>query len=59
MVDDNFLLEVLREPMSKGVLLGLLLVNRKGLVGEVAFGGCLGWSDHEVISFKSLVIGGK
>ncbi|GAB0190604.1 hypothetical protein GRJ2_001525700 [Grus japonensis] len=51
-LDDNFLVQVLKEPMRKGALLDLLLVNREGLVGEVAIGGCLGHSDHEVVEFK-------
>ena len=38
--------------MRKGATLDLLLVNREGLVGEVANGGCLGRSDHEVVEFK-------
>lgn len=49
---DNFLVRVLREPSRKGVLLGLLLVNREGLVSEVAIGGLLGHSDLEVVKFK-------
>ncbi|GAB0204012.1 mitochondrial enolase superfamily member 1 [Grus japonensis] len=51
-LDDKFLVQVLKEPMRKGALLDLLLVNREGLVGEVAIGGRLGHSDHEVVEFK-------
>ncbi|GAB0207049.1 ubiquitin-associated protein 1 [Grus japonensis] len=51
-LDDNFLVQLLKEPTRKGALLDLLLVNREGLVGEVAIGGCLGHSDHEVVEFK-------
>ncbi|GAB0206625.1 mitochondrial enolase superfamily member 1 [Grus japonensis] len=51
-LNDNFLVQVLKEPMRKGALLDLLLVNREGLVGEVAIGGRLGHSDHEVVEFK-------
>ncbi|GAB0203202.1 hypothetical protein GRJ2_002785800 [Grus japonensis] len=51
-LDDNFLVQLLKEPTRKGALLDLLLVNREGLVGEVAIGGRLGHSDHEVVEFK-------
>ncbi|GAB0207904.1 mitochondrial enolase superfamily member 1 [Grus japonensis] len=51
-LDDSFLVQLLKEPTRKGALLDLLLVNREGLVGEVAIGGRLGHSDHEVVEFK-------
>ncbi|GAB0202528.1 mitochondrial enolase superfamily member 1 [Grus japonensis] len=51
-LDDNFLVQVLKEPTRKGALLDLLLMNREGLLGEMAIGGCLGHSDHEVVEFK-------
>ncbi|GAB0176455.1 mitochondrial enolase superfamily member 1 [Grus japonensis] len=51
-LDDNFLVRLLKEPTRKGALLDLLLMNREGLMGEVAIGGCLGHSDHEVVEFK-------
>ncbi|GAB0186949.1 hypothetical protein GRJ2_001160200 [Grus japonensis] len=41
-LDDNFLVQVLKEPMRKGALLDLLLMNRHGLMGDVAIGGHLG-----------------
>ncbi|GAB0180024.1 hypothetical protein GRJ2_000467700 [Grus japonensis] len=50
--DDNFLVQLLKEPTRKGALLDLLLMNREGLMGEVAIGGHLGHSDHEVVEFK-------
>lgn len=31
-----------------------MLVNRPGLVGEVATGGRLGHRDHEVVEFKTI-----
>ena len=49
---DNLLIQLLKEPTRKGALLDLLLVNREGLLGEVAIGGRLGHSDHEVVEFK-------
>lgn len=36
----------------KGSLLGLLLVNREDLVGEVVIGRHLGHSDHEIVEFR-------
>lgn len=51
-VEDNFLIQVLREMTRKGALLDLLVVNRYGLTGEVMIGGCLGHSGHEMVEFK-------
>jgi len=52
-VGDNFLSQVLSEPTRKDVPIGLLFVNREGLVGDAMVGGCLGHSDHEMVEFKS------
>ena len=52
-LDDNFLVQVLREPTRKGALLDLLLENREGLVGAVAIGSRLSHSDHEVVEFRT------
>ena len=48
---DNFLTQMVREPMRKRKLLRMLLVNREGLVRDVKVGGCLGQSDLEMIDF--------
>ncbi|GAB0180562.1 hypothetical protein GRJ2_000521500 [Grus japonensis] len=56
-IDDNFLLQVIEEPMRKGPLLDLLLTNKEGLVGDVKVKGSLGCSDHEVVEFRSLRAG--
>ena len=50
-VEDDFLMQVLRELTRKGALLDLLFVNREGLMGKVVTGGCLGHSDHKVVEF--------
>jgi len=50
-VGENFLSQVLSEPIMKGVLLDLLFVNREGRVVDVTVGGCLGHSDHEMVEF--------
>lgn len=54
------LVMVLREPTRKDALLDLLIVNREGLVDEVAVEGYLhGLIDHNVFQFKILGIRGK
>lgn len=50
--DDNFLIQVMEEPMWKGVLLDLILTNKEGMVGDVKVGCSLGSSDHEIIEFN-------
>ncbi|PKU39914.1 rna-directed dna polymerase from mobile element hypothetical protein [Limosa lapponica baueri] len=51
-IDDNFLLQVVEEPMRRGAVLGLVLTNKEGLVGNVKLKGNLGCSDHEMVEFK-------
>ncbi|MCQ4179366.1 hypothetical protein FK518_27770, partial [Klebsiella pneumoniae] len=53
-VDDNFLLQVIEEPMRRGAMLDLVLTNKEGLVGNVELKGSLGCSDHEMVEFKIL-----
>ncbi|GAB0208404.1 hypothetical protein GRJ2_003306100 [Grus japonensis] len=53
-IDDNFLTQVVEEPMRRGVLLDLVLTNKEGLVGDVKVGGSLGCSDHEMVEFRIL-----
>jgi len=43
-VNDNFLLQMVEEPMRTGFLLDLLLTNKEGLVGDVNVKGSLGCS---------------
>ncbi|GAB0206764.1 mitochondrial enolase superfamily member 1 [Grus japonensis] len=52
--DDNFLTQVVEEPMRRGVLLDLVLTTKEGLVGDVKVGGSLGCSDHEMVEFRIL-----
>ncbi|KAF4792858.1 hypothetical protein TURU_116628 [Turdus rufiventris] len=49
-LEDDFLLQLVSEPTSEGIMLDLLFA-RDGLVGDVVVGGCLGHSDHEIIEF--------
>ena len=51
-VGGSFLSQVRSEPTRKDALLDLLFVNRAGLVGDVKVGGCLGLSDHEMVSLN-------
>ncbi|GAB0181349.1 hypothetical protein GRJ2_000600200 [Grus japonensis] len=53
-VNDNFLLQVIEEPMRRGAMLDLVLTNKEGLVGNVKLKGSLGCSDHEMVEFKIL-----
>ncbi|PKU42646.1 glycerol kinase [Limosa lapponica baueri] len=48
-IDDNFLAQVVGEPMRRGALLDLVLTNKEGLVG-----GNLGCSDYEMAEFRIL-----
>ncbi|GAB0203081.1 hypothetical protein GRJ2_002773700 [Grus japonensis] len=53
-IDDNFLLQAIQELMRRGAMLGLVLTNKEGLVGNVKLKGSLGCSDHEMVEFKIL-----
>ncbi|GAB0182061.1 mitochondrial enolase superfamily member 1 [Grus japonensis] len=51
-VDDNFLLQVIEEPMRRGAMLDLILTNKEGLVGDIKLKGNLGCSDHKMVEFR-------
>ncbi|GAB0189098.1 mitochondrial enolase superfamily member 1 [Grus japonensis] len=53
-VDDNFLMQVIEEPMRRGAMPDLILTNKEGLVGDVKLKGSLGCSDHEMVEFRIL-----
>ncbi|GAB0209349.1 hypothetical protein GRJ2_003400600 [Grus japonensis] len=53
-INDNFLLQVIEEPMRRGAMLHLVLTNKEGLVGNVKLKGSLGCSDHKMVEFKIL-----
>ncbi|GAB0205478.1 mitochondrial enolase superfamily member 1 [Grus japonensis] len=53
-VDDNFLLQVIEEPMRRGAMLDLIFTNKEGLVGDVKLKGSLGCSDHKMVEFRIL-----
>ncbi|GAB0182153.1 hypothetical protein GRJ2_000680600 [Grus japonensis] len=48
-VYDNFLLQVIEEPMRRGAMLDIGLTIKEGLVGNVELKGSLGCSDHEMV----------
>ncbi|KAJ7399158.1 dtw domain-containing protein 2 [Pitangus sulphuratus] len=48
-VDEYFLLQVIEEPMRRGVMLDLVLANKEGLEGNVKLKVSLGCSDHEMV----------
>jgi len=58
-IDDNFLMQVVKEPTRKGALLDLVLTNKEGLVEDVKVGGRLGCSDHEIVEFRILSGGSR
>jgi len=53
-MEDNFLMQLVGEPMKGAAQLDLLFTNIEGLVGVVEVGGCLGQSDHEMVKFSIL-----
>ncbi|GAB0208710.1 hypothetical protein GRJ2_003336700 [Grus japonensis] len=58
-IDDNFLLQVIEEPMRRGALLDLTLTNKERLARGVKLKGSLGCSDHEMVEFKILSGGSR
>lgn len=46
--DDNFLTQVMEEPTRWVVLLGVVLINKEQLVGDVVAEDSLDYSDHEI-----------
>ena len=53
-VVDSILMQVVEEPMWRGELLDLVLINKEGLVENMKVGGNLGYSDHETVEFRIL-----
>ena len=53
-VGDNFLTQLVKEPVRGSKILDLLFVNREGLVGDVKAGGRLGQSDREMLDISIL-----
>ena len=53
-MEDNLLMQLVREPTIGAAPLDLLLTNREGLVGDVEVGGCLGQRDHDMVEFLIL-----
>ncbi|GAB0179465.1 hypothetical protein GRJ2_000411800 [Grus japonensis] len=53
-IDDNFLLQGIKELTRRGAVLDLVLTNKEGLVGDMKLKGSLGCSDHEMVEFRIL-----
>ena len=53
-MEDNFLMQMIREPTRGAAPLDLLFTNRESLVGDVEVGGCLGQSDYDMVEFSIL-----
>jgi len=53
-IDNNFLMEVVEEPVNGSVLLELLFTKKKELVGDVVSEGSLGCSSHKMREFMIL-----
>jgi len=58
-IDDNFLMQVVEEPMRRDVLLDLVLMNKEGLDEDVKAGGSLGSNDQEMVNFRILCGGSR
>ena len=63
-LDEKFLTQMAKEPMRRGALPDLILINNEGLVGDVKVKGSLvtmrwGCSDHEMMEFRFLRAGRK
>jgi len=52
-MEDNFLMQLVREPAREGAPLDLLFTNR-GLVRDVENRSCLEQSDHKMVEFSIL-----
>ena len=50
---------MVEDSKKRGVLLGLVLTNRNGLVEDVKAGGSLVCSDHEMVEFRILCGGSR
>lgn len=51
-IGGSFLTQVLEDPTRSGVLLNLILLNWKGLFGDMKVGSSLGCSGHEIVKFN-------
>ncbi|XP_017679179.1 PREDICTED: palmitoyltransferase ZDHHC21 isoform X2 [Lepidothrix coronata] len=59
-IEDNFWMKVVEEPMRRGVLLNVALTNQEGLVEDVKVGGSLAFSlPPEMVELRILREGSK
>ena len=50
---DNFLFQVVQEPMRKGAMLDLVLTNQEEVVSNMKLKDSLGCSDHEMVGVQN------
>jgi len=50
-MEDNFLMQLVRESTRGGAPLDLLFTNREGVVGDMQIRSCLGQNEHEMVDF--------
>lgn len=53
-MDDNFPLQVVKDPPRKDALLDLVLTNKKRLASDMKHKGSLGCIRHKMLEFKIL-----
>jgi len=53
-IDDNFLMQVVKESTRNRALLDLVLTNKEGQVEDMKAGDRLSCSDHEMVEFRIL-----
>lgn len=46
---------MLEDSERRGALLGLVLMKKEGLFGDVKAGGSLGCNDHQMVQFRSML----
>ncbi|PKU44220.1 glycerol kinase [Limosa lapponica baueri] len=56
-IGDDFLHQVIEEPMRRNDLLDLILTKKQGLIGDMKIKSSLGCSGHEMVEFRILRAG--
>lgn len=51
-VEDDFLVEIVREPTRERAHLDLLFGNREGFMDKVVIGDCLSHNEHKVVELQ-------
>ncbi|KAJ7415707.1 hypothetical protein WISP_76594 [Willisornis vidua] len=53
-MNDNFLIQLIDEPIRRSALVVLMLTNKEEFIGDVKFEGSLDYNDHEIMEFRTL-----